>query len=34
MVVVLGRDEGGNMWVTLTMPEGAWREVEKGMEGL
>lgn len=34
MVIVLGRDEGGNMWVTLTMPEGAWREVEKGLEGL
>lgn len=32
MVVILGRDEGGNTWLTLTLPEAAWREVEGSLE--
>lgn len=34
MVVILGRDEGGNTWLTLTLPEAAWREIEGSLEGL
>lgn len=34
MVVILGRDEQGNTWLTLTLPEAAWREIEKSLEGL
>lgn len=34
MVIILGRDEGGNTWLTLTLPEAAWRKIEESLEGL
>jgi hypothetical protein len=34
MVVILGRHEGGNTWLTLTLLEAAWREIEGSLEGL